>query len=50
MPDLGKYAVEVGLAYVISLALLLGVVWISAVQSRNAKRDLDRAEDRWSND
>ncbi len=47
MPDLGKYAVEVGLAYGVSLALLIGLVWISAIQSRRAKRDLDEAEARW---
>lgn len=49
MPELGKYAVEVSLAYGISLALLLGIVWISATQSRRAKHDLDTAEDRWKN-
>ena len=49
MPDLGKYAVEVGLAYGVSLALLLGIVWISVVQSRRAKRDLEDAEERWKN-
>jgi heme exporter protein D len=49
MPELGKYAVEVSLAYGISLALLLGIVWISVTQSRRAKRDLDTAEERWKN-
>ncbi len=49
MPELGKYAVEVSLAYGISLALLLGIVWISVAQSRRAKRDLDAAEERWKN-
>ena len=47
MPDLGKYALEVGLAYGVSIVLLLGIVWISAAQSRRAKRDLDMAEERW---
>ncbi len=49
MPDLGKYAVEVGLAYGVSLALLVGIVWISFVQSRSANHDLDAAEERWKN-
>lgn len=49
MPDLGKYAAEVGLAYGVSLTLLLGIIWISAAQSRRAKRDLDDAEERWKN-
>ena len=49
MPDLGKYAVEVGLAYGVSTSLLLGIVWLSLAQSRRAKRDLDTAEERWNN-
>ena len=49
MPDLGKYALEVGLAYGVSFFLLLGIVWISVAQSRRAKRDLDMAEGRWKN-
>ncbi len=47
MPDLGTYAVEVGLAYAVSLALLALIVWVSVAQSRKAKRDLDEAEARW---
>ena len=49
MPDLGKYALEVGLAYGVSLALLAGIIWLSAMQSRRAKLDLDAAEERWKN-
>jgi heme exporter protein D len=39
MPDLGKYAVEVGLAYVVSLALLalmVVFVWRRAAKARAA--------------
>ena len=49
MPDLGKYAMEVGSAYGVSIFLLLGIVWISVAQSRRTKRDLDLAEERWKN-
>ena len=49
MPDLGKYAVEVGLAYGVSIALLVGIVWISVVQSRKADAALKEAEARWDN-
>lgn len=47
MPDLGRYAVEVLLAYGVSLALLLGVVVMSVRQARKAKEALDEAEERW---
>jgi len=47
MPDLGPYAVEVGLAYGVSLILLAAIVWITVAQSRKAKSDLDEAEARW---
>jgi len=46
MPDLGKYATEVLSAYAISLALLVGVVALSVVQARGARRRLDAAEAR----
>ena len=46
MPDLGQYAGEVTLAYVGSLALLFGLVWLSWRQSRTSKRKLNAAEDR----
>lgn len=46
MPDLGKYAAEVALAYGVSLALLAGVVLLSVRQSRRVKRSLDEAEAR----
>ena len=47
IPDLGTYATEIGLAYGVSLALLLCIVWVSVAQSRKAKRELDKAEARW---
>ena len=47
MPDLGRYAVEVSLAYGVSLLLLAGIVVLSVVQARKTKRLLDKAEERW---
>ena len=49
IPELGKYAGEVALAYGVSLVLLVGVVWLSVVQSRAVRRALQDAEDRWRN-
>jgi heme exporter protein D len=46
MPDLGTYAVEVSLAYGVSIALLVGVVALSVLQARRIKRALDQAEAR----
>lgn len=46
IPDLGKYAVEVSLAYAVSLVLLAAVVALSVRQSRKVKRALDEAEGR----
>ena len=46
MPELGKYALEVALAYGVSLALLAGIVLLSVRQSRRVRRRLDRAEAR----
>ena len=46
MPDLGAYALEVGLAYAVSLALLVILVRVSAVQARRAKSSLEQAEER----
>ena len=46
MVDLGKYAVEVMLAYAVSLAALGAIVWISVAQSRKARRRLEEAEAR----
>ena len=46
MPDLGPYALEVTLAYAVSLALLAGIVGLSVWQSRRMRRRLDEAEGR----
>ena len=46
MPDLGAYALEVGLAYTVSIALLVFLVWISVAQARKAKASLEQAEGR----
>ena len=48
MPDLGKYAVEVSLAYGGSFVLIFGLLVVSLVQSRRARRLLDDAERRQS--
>ena len=44
MPDLGKYAAEVLLAYGVSLFILIGIVVLSGRQAQQTKRDLDAAE------
>lgn len=46
MPDLGKYAVEVTLAYGVSLALIAGLIFWTWAEARAARRDLDRQERR----
>jgi heme exporter protein D len=46
MPDLGKYATEVLLAYGVSIAFLVGLVVLSWRQSRAAKRRLIVIEER----
>ena len=46
MPDLGRYAVEVTLAYGVSLTLLAAIVVLSVVRARKVARDLDAAEGR----
>ena len=48
MPDLGRYAFEVTLAYGVSLALLVGVVVLSVARARRIARALDDAEGRRS--
>lgn len=45
MPDLGKYATEVLLAYGISLALIAVLIGFVALRARAARRLLERAED-----
>lgn len=44
MPDLGKYADTVILAYIVSFAFLIGLTVITWVQSRRAKKLLDIEE------
>jgi len=44
MPDLGRYAVEVGLAYAVSLVLLVGIVWTSVRRYRAVKAELEQVE------
>ena len=44
MPDLGKYAPDVLSAYAVTIVLLAGLVVVSILQSRAAKRRLDEAE------
>lgn len=46
MPELGKYAVEVMSAYVVSIALLAGLVWISVRQGARIRRELHSVEAR----
>lgn len=44
MPDLGKYAADVLLAYALSIVILLAIVWFSLWQARRARRALEKAE------
>jgi heme exporter protein D len=46
MPELGKYAVEVISAYIVSLALLGGIVWASLRQGARTRRELRAVEAR----
>nr|WP_143535542.1 heme exporter protein CcmD [Roseisalinus antarcticus] len=46
MPDLGKYATEVLAAYGVSIALLIGIVWISVARARKVRRQLQDVEHR----
>ena len=50
IPDLGRYAFEVALSYVVTLALLAGLVGLSVMQGRATRRKLDAAEARASRD
>ena len=44
MPELGKYATEVLLAYGVSLALLAAIVAMSVIRHRQVKKALEEAE------
>lgn len=46
MPDLGKYALEVGLAYGASAVLIVALVALSLLRAQRVRRALDRAEGR----
>ena len=46
MPDLGKYAIEVSLAYGLSAVLILGLVGVSLLRAGRIRRQLDRVEAR----
>jgi len=46
IPDLGRYATEVMLAYGVSLALIAAIVLVSVARARKVARDLDAAEGR----
>lgn len=44
MPDLGRYTLEVSLAYGVGLALLVAIVVLSVVRARTVARRLDAVE------
>lgn len=44
MPELGKYAVEVISAYVVTLSLIVALVWLSLRQSRRTREALRAVE------
>ncbi len=46
MPDLGKYADTVILAYIVSFVFLIGLTVLTWLQSRRAKRILSAEEAR----
>lgn len=46
MPDLGKYAAEVALAYGATIVLVAGLIILSVTESRRTKRTLDETEAR----
>lgn len=50
MPDLGRYAFEVSLAYGVTLVLLAALVAFSVARARRIARELDAAESRRSRD
>lgn len=45
MPDLGKYAFEVSMAYVVSLALLAVLVGVTIAKGRKVRADLRAFEE-----
>ncbi len=50
IPDLGAYAVEVSLAYLVSFVVIGALVWSTLRANSKTKRELDEAEGRWRNE
>ena len=48
MPDLGPYALEVGLAYAGAAITIALVVTLSVSRARRVRRALEEAEARWA--
>ncbi len=48
MPDLGPYALEVGLSYAGSGFALLVIIAVSVVRARKVRQALEDAESRWA--
>lgn len=46
IPELGKYAGPVLSAYGVSIVLMIGVVWLSLIQSSKARKALAEEEAR----
>ena len=44
MPDLGDYAIEVLSAYMVSILLLVGIVWLSWRRYTRVRAALDEVE------
>lgn len=49
MPELGKYAADVLMAYGITFVLLGGLIYVSLARSAKIKRQLKAAEERRRN-
>lgn len=44
LPDLGRYTIYVLSSYGVTLALMLGLVWLSVRRSAKVKAQLDKLE------
>ena len=49
MPDLGKYGTEVLSAYLVTIALLAGLILVTWLRSRRVRAALEQAEARKKN-